>query len=136
MVKDETLVPSPHGPWEHAPDVPRLVLPDIAKRQRMERSICRRLILDAVKAGYTVGVHNGEEVVIRHATSSKAVLAELFSVDEERLLIYRDGKLFGEVLLVYGNSGYDVVCDYSSKLEPIMAGAQALADRIEDRLYP
>jgi hypothetical protein len=36
--------------------------------------------------------------------------------------------LLGEVVLIYGNGGYDVIADYHTSLEPFMASADRLAD--------
>ena len=33
--------------------------------------------------------------------------------------------------LIYGNDGWDVVNDYTTNLEPLLAGATAEADRLE-----
>ena len=56
------------------------------------------------------------------------------SVDEEYLVLRKDGKGY-QVLLVYGNDGYDVIADYASDLEPLMVKPQALADKLCDEMY-
>ena len=101
----------------------------ISNTRRIERTIIRRIVLDAVKAGYTVGVHNGEELVLKGATTVTAVLDKLFSVDEEYLFVYKEGKRIGWVLFVYGNGGWDVVTDYSPRLAEIMIRAEELAGK-------
>jgi len=106
----------------------------VAKRQKVERSIARRLILDGLSMGYTIGVHNGEELVLNRSAKSKDILAAMFSVDEEKLYFYKDGWPCGWVFLVYGNDGWDVICDYTVNLEPIMAGAHTLSEKILERL--
>lgn len=101
----------------------------ITKTRRIERAIIRRIVLDAVKAGYTLGVWDGEELVLKGATTAKAVLDKMFSVDEEYLFVYKDGKRIGWVLFVYGNGGWDVVTDYSPRLAEIMIRAVELAGK-------
>lgn len=109
----------------------------IKARQRVERSIARRVILDALRAGYTLSVYDGEEVTLKNSTSVKAILAAMFSVDDDYLLFHKDGhtatKFAGDndgwVRFVYGNDGPDVVNDYTTNLEEVLKGANALADR-------
>src|SRR5205085_154139 len=84
--------------------------PEVVKRRKMERAICSALVKAGLEADYGIGVYNGEETVIKNSTSYKAIMAELFSVDEETLLFWKDGKKAGHVFLVYGNDGWDVIC--------------------------
>jgi len=103
----------------------------ITKRQRVERKIARRLILDGLAAGYTITVDNGEEQVLRQSTKCKAILDAMFSVDDERLIFHKDGEHIGWVWFVYGNDGWDVISDYSVSLEHIMAGANKLSEEYQ-----
>jgi hypothetical protein len=100
----------------------------VKMRQRVERNIARRLILDGLAAGYTIKVHNGEELLMPFNQVAKQILSLMFSVDEEHLLFYKDDKKIGWVLFVYGNDGWDVISDYSTNLEDIMAGARKVSD--------
>jgi hypothetical protein len=106
----------------------------IKARQRIERSIARRFILDALAAGYTIRVNDGtDDVAEEHGPFNKVrdVLAAMFTVDQEHLILCRDGKRCGWVQFVYGNDGNDVIADYTTNLEPLMAGANALADKYD-----
>lgn len=102
----------------------------VAMRRHVERQIIRRLVLDAFSAGYLISVDNGEEE-FTIMDRVKPVLDACFSVDEEHLHFYKDGRKVGWVFLVYGNSGYDVISDYSTNLEPIMAGADRLTEKYD-----
>lgn len=115
------------------------VCDEVSKRQKIERAIARRLILDGLAAGFTIAVHNGEELLpVR--SKVRDVLADMFSVDEEHLFFYgadgrrfgwvcgADGRRVGWVFFVYGNDGWDVINDYTCNLETIMFGADALGD--------
>jgi len=44
-----------------------------------------------------------------------------------------EDKMVGWVRLIYGNDGWDVVNDYTTNLETLMAGATALADKLEEK---
>jgi hypothetical protein len=110
---------------------------EVAKRQRVERSIARRVILDAVKQGFVIDVNDGEEITLRNATSSTVILKAMMTTDEDYLILRRhnaDGTVTrGWVRFVYGNGGWDVICDYSVNLDEVLAGANALAERLEAR---
>ncbi len=97
---------------------------------RTESRIVRAIVTDAIRAGMQVSVYDGQDVTVRLSSKVDEVMRALRTVDEEHLLMYRDGRRVGSVFLVYGNDGYDVVNDYSLSLEPIMARANALADEL------
>lgn len=103
-------------------------------RQMVEREIAEQLIKDALAAGYTLGVNDGEEITLRHCGSAEMVLKAMFTTDEDYLLVYdnEDASHFGWVRFVYGNDGYDVISDYSTNLEHIMAGANKISDKYAD----
>lgn len=115
----------------------------IKARQRVERSIARRVILDALRAGYTLSVFDGEEATLLYSDDSKSILKALFTTDEDWLLFHNadnDRKLDtrgippndGWVQFVYGNDGYDVISNYTINLERVLTGAFALADKYAD----
>lgn len=102
----------------------------VKMRQNVERKIARRLISDALKAGYSITVNDGGEDVLKCSKHLGQILAAMFSTDEDRLFMHREDnpKYYGWVHFVYGNDGWDVVNDYTINLEPIMYGAEKLAD--------
>lgn len=93
--------------------------------------IVKAIIQDALKAGYALGVNDGEEIVLDNSADAKAVFAALFSTDEDYLLFRKDGAQAGWVRFVYGNEDWEVVCDHTINLEPIMKRAEALAEKYE-----
>jgi hypothetical protein len=107
---------------------------NIEQRQQIERQIVHQIVTDAITHGYFVSVHNGEEITVTRSNSVKVVMAETMSVDEEHLFFTSaSGAEVGWVFLVYGNGGYDVICDYTTNLEELMKGAETLADELEER---
>lgn len=107
--------------------------PAIAKRQRIERAIVTRVVKDALKAGYRLSVDDGgDELALTDSTSQKAVLDALMNTDDDRLIFDREDHR-GVVWFVYGNDGWDVIADYSQRLEDVLAGAEALAEKLEAR---
>ena len=110
---------------------------------RIERAIVKTIIQDALDLGYVVMHHNGEEATITvHPSDDREkavsdIMDEIRQCDEERL-IFSDpedwpGKNVGFVFLVYGNDGYDVICDHTDneKMDQILAGANELAAQYE-----
>jgi hypothetical protein len=103
---------------------------DIAARQDMERQIVSRIVDDALTGGFSLSVDNGGDgFEITESTDRQAVIDALFQTDEERLVLLKNGKIVGSVFLVYGNDGWDVVCDYHLSIEDVMKGANQLADK-------
>lgn len=100
----------------------------VKARQDLERQVAVALISAGLAAGYTIAVDDGEEE-FPQMTDQDAILEKMFSVDEERLQFYKDGEWYGSVFLVYGNDGWDAVCDYSTKLEHIMGGVNELVEK-------
>ena len=107
------------------------------RRIKIEKQIAARCVRDLIAAGYSLGVHNGEEITIHHSTDAKAILAEMFSTDEEHLKVYKmdgpQGKRdwFGWVFFVYGNDGWDVINDYTTNLEEALKGTNEYASTFE-----
>lgn len=98
--------------------------------REVEEKIIGKLVDDALAAGYTIKVNNGEEY-FGPFSNKEDVFGELFSVDDEHLALYSGETRKGWVFLVHGN-GLDVISDYSVGIESIVAGANKLADSYED----
>jgi len=117
----------------------------IKMRQRIERMIARRVVLDCIAAGYALNVNNGGDTheLPAPSRSVKEVLGAMFATDEEYLTVYKlvknrrdprpdmdSWKNIGWVWFVYGDGdGSTVVSDYTVNLEPVMKGASELADK-------
>jgi hypothetical protein len=93
---------------------------DNEKRRQTERIIVRAILTKAKREGYAIALDNGEEIIkLSPLKTVKAMIEECFSVDDEALLLEKDGKK-GWVRLVYGNTGFDVICDYSPRLDDFL----------------
>lgn len=104
----------------------------ICARLRMERRIVRKIAQAMLAAGFSVSVNDGEEIPVDRSRKLSEIMDGCFSVDEEWLIAYReDRSRVGFVFLVYGNSGFDVVNDYSMELEELMAPINDYADEQE-----
>ena len=109
----------------------------LRNRIRIEEQIVERCIADLLAAGYSLGVHDGEEITIHHSQDAAAVKAAMFTTDEVRLFVYKtdgpQGKRdwFGWVFFVYGNDGWDVINDHTCNLEDALKGVDEYAETFE-----
>ena len=115
----------------------------IKQRQKVEQTIARAVVDALLAAGFLLGVNDGEELVVHHTRDRKDILAALFNTDEDYLYVYKDedkddptNVLYDPrpdywVRFVYGNDGWDVVCDNSVALEPWIGEGTAVDKLIE-----
>lgn len=105
----------------------------------IERKIAAKVVEDILAAGYsiTIAYHDSNSDTIVQSTDAAAIVAELNQCDVEYLLVHEAGsnrfEHLGWVEFVYGNSGYDLIAENTNSLEWLLAGAEALADRIANR---
>jgi hypothetical protein len=104
--------------------------PKVKARQQMEQRIITQLVDELLEHSFLLNVDDGDGLVLPTASADrKAILDALMNTDQDFLYAYKkEGG--GWVRLVYGNDGYDVISDYTTKLEPFMVKTQALADKL------
>ncbi len=96
-----------------------------------EHQIMRATIKALLDDGYHLSVWDGEEYAIERSQDADKVFAELQATDMETLEAYENGEyIAGSVLFVYGNDGWDVICDYSTSLETVLAPVMTLGDTL------
>src|SRR5262252_875557 len=104
----------------------------LEKRIAIEKRIARKVVDALLTAGFAITVSNGgDEDEIVKSTDASAIKAVMFATDDERLHTYKDGKPFGWVWFVYGNDGWDVICDYTVNLEPWIGEGTKVEKAIE-----
>jgi len=82
-----------------------------------EAAIATALVDAALVAGYSLSVHDGEEVTIIRSRDRDAVLSALATTDSDRLRFYReDGTKMGFAWLIWGNGG-DLISDWAANDE-------------------
>lgn len=91
----------------------------------IERRVIRKLLKAALAKGHQISVNDGGEWVLIKSQNQTAIMAAMFSTDEDRWRVRSgDGDLLGEILFIHGN-GRDVISDYSyneamrSLIEPL-----------------
>ena len=109
--------------------------------QEIERAIIRKLVEDALRDGLTVKHNDGEDDTLcvyaddeKHAPIIAGKIMDVIQVtDMEYLIFYKGESKIGWVMLVYGNSGWDVVADHTDTVEmcELLKGAEALAEQLE-----
>lgn len=102
--------------------------------QQLERRIVRRVVTDMLAAGYSISVDNGgDEWEIKRSTDQKAIMKACMASDEDWMYFYKGNFRKGWVRFVYGNSGYDVICDYTTSLEENLKAVNAYAETLWDK---
>ncbi len=82
-----------------------------------ERRIAKKIVADALAAGYSVSVYDGEEWALKRSTDERAILAAMGSTDADSLRLRRaDGTSIGTIDLVWGNDE-DLVSDHAASEE-------------------
>jgi hypothetical protein len=114
----------------------------IAIRQEIERKIVSSFVQAALAKGYRLAVslergYDTDEMLLGSRDRRK-IIEEAFAGDEAHIFVQpaegntvQDGQVvsIGWVYVVLGNDGWDVISDYTTNLEPLMAGANKLADK-------
>lgn len=101
---------------------------------RAERAVVRSVIRALRQAGFELGYHDGEELVAPMGSNEAALMAEVQSTDEARLYFRDDVReVRGSIVLVYGNSPWEVCSDWSS-VEPASSIIWKVVDRAAERL--
>jgi hypothetical protein len=108
----------------------------------IERAIVQLVVQEALRQGYRISVDDGgDDYAIHSSTDEEEIMKHLLTTAGEKLHLYRtvnsNGGVgwVGDIEFVYGNSGYDVISDYTSnpELEAVLAAPNALANRYEDQ---
>ena len=109
-------------------------------RPAIERAIALAIVVEILAQGHLISVNNGgDENELDHSRDLDAIMDALFASDEDYLYIYEpervgnlsEGNHDNWVRLVYGNEGWDVVCDYTVDAEKYMATANALSAQLQ-----
>lgn len=98
---------------------------NITKRIEIEKKIVRRAIKTLVDAGYTCSIYD-----LKDSSEKRKIFDEMISCDEERLRV-RKGDISGWIYFVYGNDGFDVICDHTVNLEEVLKPVFEYARKFE-----
>jgi hypothetical protein len=106
------------------------ISPSVKPRIRIEQKIARYTVRALLRAGFLLSVYDGEEITVERSADAATICNAMFSTDEDYLFVYEDGQAArnGWVRFVYGNDGYDVICDYTTNLDPQMDAVNKYAE--------
>jgi len=113
----------------------------VKMRQEVERKIVGQFVKDALAAGYRLAVslergYDIDDMLLGSGDYDK-IMEAAFAGDECHIFLQpadgptvEDGQVVsdGHVYCVFGNDGWDVISDYSTNLEPLLAGANKISD--------
>lgn len=117
------------------PEIPRAC--STCQRISIEQDIATRTVDALLAAGYALQTDMMDDPRPAAPTRNRdEILAELMLVDEEFLGAFelgrkdRDKRPDGWVRFTYGNDGWDVMSDYTTNLESVLAPVNAYADSL------
>lgn len=103
--------------------------------QDAEIAIAKATIKALLDAGFAVTMNDGEENIVIASRNVDAIFAAMMTTDEDYLIAETpddaDHNVCGWVRFIYGNDGWDVINDYSARLESVLVPVNALADELE-----
>lgn len=82
----------------------------------IDRATIATLVTLALSKGYGISVDYGEDAFELKNSHNKADILEIVHACDEEYLHFHDekGKRFGWVRFIYGECGWDVVCDHTT----------------------
>lgn len=117
----------------------------IRARILVERAIIRRFVRDVLAAdeALSITVYNGEHYAVRNCRVLFEVMDAIGQTDEEHLYVLRRdpttgrNSKVGEIFVVYGNGGWDVMNNWTTgtTMLELIAGAEKLANDLCDAIY-
>jgi hypothetical protein len=94
-----------------------LRMSDLERRLAIEDLIRRKLVQSMLAQGFLITVNDGEEDVVMECGDFETIVVAMDSTDEDQLYFWRNGLNAGFVRLIYGNDGWDVINDHSTRLD-------------------
>lgn len=109
---------------------------DAKTRNDIEKRIFEHCVKELLESPRMFSLHlsDGEEIVVEDSRDAKEIVEAAFSTDGDDLYVTytSEGKKGrGYIRFIYGNSGWDVINDYSVWLEPHIEETLALAESLE-----
>lgn len=102
----------------------------IKSRIAIERNIVSLIVTGAIEHGCKVSIDNGSDPDVIPVLGDYAeIMREVMHTDEEMIRFHKDGERVGAVFLVYGNDGWDAICDHTDNTitNRILTRAEAYA---------
>lgn len=99
----------------------------------IEKKIVRKCVQALLAAGFALNIDNmGEEQELAEPCAEfQTVFDAMMAADDDRLTVYKDGECIGWVWFVYGNMGWEVICDYTDNLDDVLKPVNAYAETFD-----
>lgn len=114
-------------------ELPRLC--STCQRIAVEQDIVTRTVDALLGAGYLLQTNIQWRRPANPTSDRGTILAQMMAVDDEFLGVHRPGdsdpRPFAWVRFVYGNDGWDVMSDYTTNLEDVLAPVNEYADSLD-----
>lgn len=105
-------------------------LAPIEHASEIEQRIVGKLVTDLLDAGHELTVYNGgDDPEIKRSNIRDSIFHALAASDQDEIVVVKGGKRVGWIRLVWGNDA-DVISDYTTNLEAVLAGANGLAEEL------
>ncbi len=107
---------------------------DLAQRLRDEGRMASALVKELLIRGALVSVNDGEAWVVVRSSSYRKVMDALYTTDSDTVVARDvDKALLGRFYLVYGNSGAELVADYTDNdfCNSVWEALSSVRDRME-----
>lgn len=101
--------------------------------RKMENTIIRVFIREALKRGHTLTVTSYGEDEITRSTQINKIVDALRATDHDYLRVHDGERYIGSVFLVWGNDPWEVISDYSLSIEDMVKPATKKSIEIEMR---
>ncbi len=109
---------------------------NVLTRIKVENGVVSRIVDSALSSGYNVSVYDGEDFPIRNSRIKKDIMRHIMSTDSDVLKIHTvSGETIGNIYLVYGNCGWDVIADHTDNeiIHAILEAATAYSLKMEEK---
>jgi len=98
----------------------------------IDRLIVRHVVESLAKAGYSFSIPEDSGNELELTGNVPKTLQALAGVDDERLYVSIGAKPCGWVYFVFGNDGFNVVSDYTTNLETVLASSFLFSKDLEE----
>lgn len=99
------------------------------ERQRLERIVVRQTVRAFLAEGYSLGLHDGLDLLVTRCKSATVIMNAMFTTNENELFVYNNkGRQVGSVVFCYGNI-FGIIVSYDFSFEKLMRKSEELALR-------
>lgn len=96
-----------------------------------ERKVIEAFVDEVLsRPDHSLTLFDGDEYPVENSRDREAILSAMGTVNDEVLAVFANGKSVGAVRFVYGNSPWEVICNYTISLEYLMPATQQVEEKL------